>query len=291
MFKRYIIGLFFPLILISGCSNSTDRFIKQLNSENADKRFHAATELIMEKKPGTVQKLIPLLQSKNERLVFIVVEILGKMEDSTAVKPLCEMISNSNPSIRKSAATSLGIIGSPSSLPYLVKALDDSFPVVRHNAVAALGTIHNPLAAKYIYMMFRDKADSVRAVAVNAFYQYKDNKEADVKAEDFMVPFKDDSEIVRYVTVQALGYSYPDSVLAGDLLIEALNDPAKNVRVEAIKSLNRLRYAKAVPFLNKMYDKATVDEEHQITEAIKYIKMYPKQWPDEQLNKSLPKKK
>jgi hypothetical protein len=273
--------IFFTFFLFSSCTNSTDKLIKELNSNNADKRLHAATMLVQEKKSDTVKKLIPLLKSKDERLVFITTEILGKMDDSTAVNPLGDVISHSNPNIRKAAASSLGLIGNSSSWTYLVGALIDSDPGVRHDAVVALGKINYPQGIKFIHTMFRDKVDSVRAVAVNALYQYRTLPEPWVKAENFAVPLKDESELVRYVAAQALGYAYTDSVIAGDLLIEALNDQSKTVRVEAIKSINKPRYSKAVPVLKKMYDKATVDEENQITEAIKYIEMYPKKWPAE----------
>ena len=45
----------------------------------------------------------------------------------------------------------------------------------------------------------------------------------------------------------------------------------KYVRIESIVSLKKLRYAKAVPYLKEMYDTATVDEEYEISEAIKVI--------------------
>ena len=105
----------------------------------------------------------------------------------------------------------------------------------------------------------------MRAAAVEALYNYRNLENAQIKASDFVVPIKDKSDLVRYITVQALGWEspggYPDSTVAGELLVEALKDENKHVRLEAIKSIGKNKYKNAVPALKKMFDLATVDEE------------------------------
>lgn len=216
-------------------------------------------------------KLIGLLSSDKERLVFLSAQVLGSLSDTTAVQPLGKLLEHPNPHIRESAAWSLGTIGSESALPYLQKALEDSVSGVRHSAVSALANLMYAPAAKFAFNMFRDESDSVRAAAVKTLYFYRNFPDAGIHAADYAVPLTDNSDLVRYVAVQALGYAYPDRDLGCKLLIDSLKDTNKYVRVEAITSLNKLKCAEAAPLLKKMYDTATVEEELAISEAVKNI--------------------
>ena len=270
--KRIYGYLIILLLVIIGCGSSDDGFIKDMESDNPSARRRAATRLMTKiKNPETVSKIIALLDSENERTVLMATQVLGTSADTSAVHPLGRIVDHPNPHIRDRAIESLGLIGHSSALPYIVKALDDSVSGVRHTAVRMLGYIDYAPAAKYLFRMFRDEADSVRAYAVQSLYMYHNDKEAGVLAADFAVPFTDRNERVRYITVQALGHPYPDSTVAGELLISALRDHNKSVRIEAITSLGIISYTKAVPYLKKMYDMATVEEEYAISETIKKI--------------------
>ena len=273
MLGKRIYGYLIILLLVSiGCGRGDDKLIKDLESDNPSTRRRAATRLMTHiKKHETVIKIIALLDSENERTVLMATQVLGTSADTSAVYPLGRIVDHPNPHIRDRAVESLGFIGHPSVLPYLVKALDDSVSGVRHTAVRMLGYIDYTPAAKYLFSMFRDEADSVRAYAVQSLYMYHDDKEAGVLAADFAMPLTDRNDFVRYATVQALGHSYPDSTVAGELLIGAPRDQHRNVRIEAITSLGRIGYTEAVPTLKKMYDMASVVEEYAISEAIKII--------------------
>ena len=246
MFRGKFLVYFIILLAIIGCSKSAEELIKDLESDNTVTRSRAGTALMQGRGgPEAVERLIKLLDSDNDRSVFLATQILGTRSDTTAVHPLGRMIDNPNLNIRSRAAWSLGSIGHESSLPYLVKALEDSV---------------------------RDEADSVRAAAVHSLWLYRSYKDAGVMAADFAVPLNDKSDIVRYVTVQALGYDVDsDNTVAGEMLIETLRDQNKHVRIESIISLSKIKYKPAVPYLKKMYDLATLDEEYTISEAIKNI--------------------
>ena len=276
MKRRFVVSVIAILIvLLHGCSKSTDELIKNLRSDSARERTKAGVVIMGRRKdPATVKKMIELLDDKDQRIVFIAVQILGSLADTTAIEPLGRMLDNPNPAFRARACYSLGSIGHESALPYLVKALKDSVADVRHSAVSALGNLHQDLAsecAKYLYGMLRDNADSVRAAAIQSLYFYRNVKNSGIFAADIAVTLNDPSELVRYVAVQALGGGFPDTTVAGDLLIGALKDDNKYVRLEAITSLKKLKYKEAVPKLKEMYDTATVDEEFTISEAIKEI--------------------
>jgi len=255
-----------------GCSKPVDEYIEELSSDRHIVRFRAAGKLSQRHgDKETVQKLILLLDSNDQRLAFIATQILGSLSDTLAVEPLGRMVDNPHPDIRRRACLSLGSIGHESALPYIVKGLDDPEASVRHAAVIALGYLHYKPALQYIYRMFRDEADSVRAMAIQSLYNYRSMKDAEVYASDLAITLNDEKELVRYVTVQALGGGFSDTTVAGNMLIEALKDEKKNVRFEAINSLKKIRYKRAVPILKEIYKGATVDEEYAITEAIKEI--------------------
>jgi len=276
MLRRSVCSFLIIVLACAGCSKSTDGLIEELDNDNSITRMRAATKLMGRRKdPETTMKLVAILDSDNERLVFLATQILGSLADTTAIPSLGSMVNHPNPNIRERAVQSLGTIGHESGWPYVEKALDDSVAGVRHAAITALGYLRYAPAKKQIFRMFRDEADSVRAAAVQTLYRYRTVENADVRAVDFTVPVRDHSELVRYVAIQALGWEapggYPDSTVAGELLIEALKDQSKYVRVEAIKSLGKNRYKPAIPYLKKMYDFATVEEEYTISETIKII--------------------
>jgi HEAT repeat protein len=268
--------------LAVGCSDNSNRLLKELDSDNPRVRTRAATTLMRNRDPKVTAKLIGLLKSDKERLVYLSAQVLGSLSDTTAIAPLGKLLEHPNPYVRESAVWSLGTIGDESALPIIEKALSDSASGVRHSAVSALANLMYSPAAKLAFNMLRDDVDSVRAAAVKTLYFYRDKKDAGILAADFAVPLTDNSELVRFVTVQALGYAYPDSELGGKLLMDSLKDTSKYVRVEVITSLNKIKCKEAVPLLKKMYETSTVDEELAIAEAIKNItgETFP---PDESL--------
>lgn len=269
---RAVLAILFVSMLAGGCGRSTDNLIEDLYSNNSQVRLNAATRL--QTKRGdheTVLKLIELMSGKDQRAAFIATQVLGSLSDSSAVEPLGKMTRHPDPEFRRQACWSLGTLGTPSGLPYLATCLKDSTAEVRHAAVYALGYLYDTRAIKYIYPMFRDEADSVRAAAIHSLYMYRKIDGTEARASDLAITLNDRSEMVRYIAVQALGGGFADSTVAGDLLIEALDDENKHVRLEAIRSIAKIKYKKAVPYMKEMYDTATVEEEYEITETIKQI--------------------
>ena len=266
--------------IIAGCSRSTENLIEDIYSSNAKKRFMAANRLMRKTDdPEATRKIIDLLDDEDHLVVFIAAQILGSRNDTTAVHPLGGLIDHELPAIRQQAAWSLGTIGYDGALPYLVQALEDSMADVRYGGIVGIEHIRNLEALDYLYPMLRDPEDSLRARTVNAIYTYRAVDGANVLASDFALPLTDRSILVRYVAVQALGgawsdavgWIYADSTVAGELLLQALDDPDQYVRIEAITSLKHIRYEPAVPYLADMYDLASVEEEVAIVDTIEHI--------------------
>jgi len=268
------------LVLFGACSRSTDNLIRDLYSDSSMARRSAASKLMMRTGDHElVGKLVGLLKGDDERVSYIAMQILGSLADSSAVEPLGAVLDNPNPDYRATACWSLGTIGHDSAFPSLLKGISDESADVRYAAVIALGHLYYPPAVEHLYPMFRDEADSVRVRAIQSIYNYRLVEGANVMAADFAIPLADRVETVRYVAVQALGgaweeargWVFADSTVAGELLVEALRDQSKYVRIEAIMSLGKISYNDAIPVLKAMYNISSVDEEVAISEAIKKI--------------------
>ncbi len=266
--NNFLFAITSIVFILCGCGRSTDKLIHDLNIENPRTRLRAATALIGRRDKDTTSKLIKEFEKNDDRLTFIVTQILGDRADTSAVQSLGNVSRHANPHIRARAMWSIGSIGNESGIPYLVEGLKDSVAYVRHAAVQGIGYIHHAPAARYLYPMLRDEADSVRTAAIQSIHNFRRIKDSGVLAADLAVSLNDPSTVVRYVAVQALGGGFPDTTVAGELLVEALRDENKDVRVEAIVSIQKIRYKDAIPVLKRIYDTASIDEEYAISEAI-----------------------
>lgn len=267
------------ILILAGCSRSTDSYVSQLGSMNPLLRQVAEDSLLARKgDPKTVRKVARLLNSRKKASTLAAVHLLGEMRDTTAVEPLAREIRNPDYTIRLSVVISLGKIGGPSAAAAVVRAFDDTSKAVRQEAVNALGEIRSRAELSQVERMLRDPAAGVRASAYHALSRYKDVPGAGVKAADFTAAARDSFDVVRYVAVQALGWGWPDSTVAADLLIGALDDRTVMVRLEAIRSLEMIRCTAAVPRFKKIRKSVTIEEQQAISRAIKTItgEVYPR---------------
>ncbi|MHB9031186.1 MAG: HEAT repeat domain-containing protein [Candidatus Latescibacterota bacterium] len=272
MRRYYALGAILIAGLLSGCSDSTDSLIKRLKSDNASLRVIAQDGLIKRKDdPAAVKKVVALLNDGDDRIVFIALQALGEMRDSTTIAPLCHMAENPNPVFRAEAVRSLGKIGIDSVWTAIEQALADTSKEVRGSAVTALGVRSDLSSLPKVYGMLHDPAPSVRAAAVQALYSLSAISEAGIKALSFQKAVRDSFNVVRYVAAQALGKAYPDTVIAAALLLSLLEDQDKNVRVEAIRSLGIVHGVKAVPILKKNFVYSTYEEQEAISKTIKML--------------------
>lgn len=272
--NRGLLVIAFLFVTLAGlnCSYDSDsKLLKNLESDNSGKRLYAAQELRLKKKtPELMQKLFALLESKNDQTVFITAQVL-QVSDSTAVPALSRLIHHPNAAVREQAIASLGLVGFKESAPYLIEALGDSSSAVRYMASKMLGMINAPSVVSSLYPMLRDEVDSVRVITVQSIFMYHLNPEADIRAADFAIAMRDQSDRVRWVATQALSEVYPDTSIGGALLIEGLKDSNKQIRLQVIKGLGKIKYMPAVQPLKDMFDLATVDEEMEITKTIQLI--------------------
>jgi HEAT repeat protein len=267
----------FLLLVFAGCSGSTNKNIRDLNSTDLHTRAVAVGNLTTKKDdPATVQKVIDLLKSDNERLVMAAIEILGDMrdmKDQSNVKALAVMAASDSVPYRLETIKSFGKIGGDPVVPFVVNALQDPSDSVRYAATLVMGIVHPQDKIEYVYKMLEDKRPYVRAAAVQSLYRYGFYvKDSGVRAADFTPALSDSFTIVRYVGVQALGRPYPDSTMAKNMLVGALEDQDMNVRIEAIRSLAKIQCRQAVSELEEIHDFEPYPVGEEIVTALNVLK-------------------
>lgn len=166
--------LFIFLIFNFGClSNDTEKYIKDLKSENITVRKNALYYLGKKKEKSAVPMLIEFLKDdqpkeiklsaidalgkicdsrsidvligvlmeKDNDIRIAAVDALGKIRDPKAVKPLINILNDRD--IKVIAIWALGNIGDKSAIPALTKLLDDQNKYLRYNAAQSLKKIQN----------------------------------------------------------------------------------------------------------------------------------------------------
>lgn len=96
--------------------------------------------------PGTRELERELLSSSDPDVRREAAWWLGEHESGRSVPELLRALEDPDPDVRLVAGWALGEIKDPASIPSLVWALDDSDPLVREMAVLALGEIEHPAA-------------------------------------------------------------------------------------------------------------------------------------------------
>jgi HEAT repeat protein len=159
--------------------------------------------LIGDRTPGSVALLVSALSDSKPEIREKAAQALYLNNDSTAVKPLIARLNDDSPGVRARAAEALSALHAKESIPAIKKVLKDSHAEVRASAIGALSDLN---------------ADDSDRIFENAL--------------------KDPSPDVRSSAARALGRSNSTKEQA---LLAALNDPAIQVRAEAIRSLQAMQ--------------------------------------------------
>jgi HEAT repeat protein len=121
-----------------------------------------------------VKPLIKALRSKNLWPAQSAAAALGMIKDPVAVEPLIQALNSNIDGLSASAANALGEIGDRRALLPLAAALKAHDDYLRVAAASALGGIKDPASVKYLIQALRDKNYMVRVRAVQAMGKLKD---------------------------------------------------------------------------------------------------------------------
>ncbi len=218
----------------------------------------------------SVKPLIAVVRNwKNQPadLRVVCVDILGRIKDKKAVPVIIDVLNEKKMTMRCNAARALGNIGDKRAAPALIRLLGDHEWQVRFYAVEALGKIGDKDASKPLAnLLLIDSSQRVRFAAIEGLAaldsraEYRAVLEAfsdkNLKIRSYAIDLasswmvqgavdaiinrlkSDRSNKVRASSAYALGiYASYDAVPA---LIDALNDDYKNVRICAIRALEKI---------------------------------------------------
>ena len=144
----------------SKAETAIPNLIKMLGDEEGMSGVEAFQAL---KKIGqmSVDPLITELQNReNQRHLFMVIGVLGDIEDHRAVEPIIPFLNDNDPEIRWAASLALWDMPDQRAFESLLKALKDESSKVRENAAAALGRIRDTRAAEPLLELFRNESDN-----------------------------------------------------------------------------------------------------------------------------------
>lgn len=116
-----------------------------------------------------VKACVGALDADVPELRMAAANALGRLDDSDAVGPLTERLSDGDPRVRARAARALGKLGDPRAEDALVARLEDGHVEVRREAAEALGSIGTQGALTALLDMLEDDSETVRRIAVDAF--------------------------------------------------------------------------------------------------------------------------
>ncbi len=218
----------------------------------------------------SVEPLVAIVKDwKNQpaNLRVVCVDILGRIKDKRAVPVIVSVSNERKMTMRYNAARALGNIGDKKAIPALIKLLGDNEWQVRFYSAQAIGKIGDKSAAKPLAnILLTDSSEKVRFMAIESLdkidgrAEYKAVLEVfsdksprirsyavelssnwmikDATPEISNMLNSDRSSQVRASCAYVLGTDGNDTAIP--VLIIALNDDYKNVRICAQKSLEKI---------------------------------------------------
>jgi len=139
--------------------------------------------------------LLAALEHDNKDVRRYVAEILGNLEDPTAVEPLIKSLGDDDSSVRRSVATALGNLGDLRAVQPLIKLLKDG----NTDAVTPLGQLGDPQAVQPLLNALSKKQHYTTQNAIKAALH---------KLDDAAIPYflaaldHDDKAVRRYASEQ-----------------------------------------------------------------------------------------
>jgi len=140
--------------------------ILTLNHEDFSTR-NLAGEILLRTGSLAVPSLIESLNNDDPDFRRLVINLLGRIKDDTAVDPLCDSLSDEDISVICSAAEALGEIGSSKAIPALNAAYNGT-ESARQQVIEALGKIGNPSTLDTLWEYLKSDDSQIRNAVIEA---------------------------------------------------------------------------------------------------------------------------
>ncbi|MBX3346025.1 MAG: HEAT repeat domain-containing protein [Nitrospira sp.] len=160
---------------------------------------------------------------------------------------LTELLTDSDPDVRRTAAESLGKIGERSAGHGLLAALKDHDPRVRAAAARSLGNLGDGASGVLLAGRLADSSEAVRVASALALSEIESS--ASSEAESLRMLHHQDAA-VRLAATRALGGQ--DIVRFRGELVGALQDPDARVRQGVVAALGETGDGRAILYLVRL---------------------------------------
>jgi bilin biosynthesis protein len=196
-----------------------------------------------------LQQLVEILGDGRGTTRLRCATILGEIGSPATPVLITALLHHANVVVRRAAAKTLTLIADTTAIPALIQALsEDEDTVVQGSAVGAMarmGTAAVPVLLDILSSP--DRTESAKGHAAWALAFIGSEAKADLYRE-----ITSELPAVRSAVVGAIAkvaQENPAETQAFQLLVQALTDPAENVRYEAASALGNLAYKPAIPNL------------------------------------------
>jgi HEAT repeat protein len=180
--------------------------------------------------------LVSLLEHHKTRLRWSAADLLGKIGNRCAVRPLIQALQDPHWLVRLHAAKALGRIGDPAAISHLVTAMSDPSPYVRRRVVTALAALNKDRNSEIFQLLIASLSDSDKNVRARAA-QSLGKAAYPLAVSALAAAVLDENDNVSWRAVSALESIGSPAV---DALIGLLDHPDRDVQYRAIKTLGRI---------------------------------------------------
>lgn len=199
-----------------------------------------------------LQRLLSGLYSKNDNFRISCVKGLANYKDQEVADHLIKLLSDYNPDIRIAAAGSLGKLGDERAVNHLLQALSDTNKDFRQEIVTALGRLGDFRAISRLKTIIRlDHSQEVRKAAEKAMEEIEvsiqemlDTLEAELESPEA----ENRRRAVRFLAT----IGTKNSLL---VLLKAIVNPDREVQVQALEAIDKLKSLGAEPFIRGLENK------------------------------------
>jgi HEAT repeat protein len=228
---------------------SRARWLREAQAGDADERLAAIHALASLTGSEIDEVIVRALRDDDAAVRIEAAEACATRRLRTCAAPLADWLDDRDPEVRAVAARALGAAGDPvADAAGLSRALGDARPSVRRAAVAGLRALGGAAALRAILGAVADTDPIVRERAARALGEVgAESGERSGAATAVLALARDAAPEVREAALDAIG-AIGDSRASAAAMV-ALDDPAIDVRLAALRALVRVPRAMAVPAL------------------------------------------
>lgn len=152
-----------------------ESFVEDLSADAPELRMAAANVLGRLENENAVRPLMQALEDSDPRVRARVARALGRIDDPSAAGALVDHLHGEPLPVRREVADALGYLGNTDALEGLLSVADDDNEALRRTVAASLGRFGNAKPIDTLVDMLGDDSDLVRRAAVFSLIEVLSN--------------------------------------------------------------------------------------------------------------------